>query len=239
MGFGITTFNNAGGLTLSSDGSVYSYVGVASLVAVSQPPDGDISEGFAGYSTYTITWPADIIVALPVKTNGGTALLRQEQSGSVWTITVHKSTGVTNGVGFDVQEATEVYVFGAPTSVSGHGLALYNASGEVSADLSRVPLVFDCYAAFAAGTSTAPVSGLTTPAVIGIDPRYAQTNLAYDGTFYDNRLYYGSWAWSPAAGGLLVRQPFQSEWVRSVSQYGAANFVPATTAILVDVATLV
>lgn len=230
MGFGLVTYNSSGGLTLSSDGRTYGYIGRATWVSTSQPPTG-LSIGENGHSTYTISWAGDIVVALPIKTNGGTALIGKSQAGSTWTITVHKGTGSLNSMGFDVEEATEVYVFGAPVSAPAYGLVLYNSASVLAADMTRRPLTFDKYLSFAASTSTAAFSGLTTPAVIGIDPWEELTNLAFDATFYDNRTYHGAWK---MGAGVLQRTTFQTYFESSPDQQGASNVVPATNAILIE-----
>lgn len=230
MGYGITTLNTSGGLTLSSDGRTYGYIGQASLSSVTQPPTG-VSIGENGYSTYTITWAGDIVVALPIKTNGSTALISQSQVGSTWTILVHKGTGALNSLGFDVQESTQVYVFGAPVSAPAYGMVLYNASGALSADMTRRPLTFDQYLTFAASASTASFSGMTTPAVIGANPWEQQTSIPFDATFYDNRNYYGSWKWGT---GVLQRNLFQTYYERSVDSWAYSNLIPACGAILIE-----
>lgn len=242
MDYGLQTFNNSGGMTLSSDGLTYGYIGQATLQTVVQPPgpmSGSVgwpSVAEHGHSEYTIDWPGEIIVALPVKANGPTALIFQLQSGSTWTIRVFKSTGVQNAIGFAMQESTEVHVFGMPVSLPSHGFALYNTSGQPTADLSRRPLTFDRHVTFATGVGAASFSGMTEPAVIGLDQRYEHTSVPFDATFNDNRIAYGAWRWD-TTNNLLVRNTFLSDFSRSVDAIGAASAVPATSAILLDLAT--
>jgi hypothetical protein len=239
MSYGLTLVNNSGGLTLSSDGRVYGYLGRATHVQTIQPPGpmsgtlGWPSLADCGYSVYTFNWAGPIVVALPVKTNGSTAVLEMFQTGSTWTIHVHKGTGVTNAIGFDMQEVTEVYVFGMPTAATGFGVAVYNSAGNLTGDLSRKPFTFDRFLAFPASVGSASFSGLTVPAVVGM-PHWAQyTALAYDDTFNDNRLYYGAWRWN-SASGLLLRQTFLWTYERSEDFWGGANTLPATTAIVIE-----
>lgn len=234
MGYGITTYNDSGGLTLSSDGRVYGYIGRATHVSTQQPPTNvNIAEN--GYSTYTINWAGDIIVALPVKTNGSTSLLYQTRSGNTWTILVHKGTGSLNSLGFDVEEATEVYVFGAPTSTPSYGMALYNASGVLTADMTRRPLTFDKYLTFPSNTTTLAFSGITTPAVIGINRREELTNLPIDSTFYANRTYKGAWR---VEAGTLRREWFQTYYERSTDQQAASVSTPMSNVVLIEASSL-
>lgn len=237
MGYGLRFENGSGGLTLSSEGQTYGYIGQATYVSILQPPTGVTLAESSGYSTYTIDWPGQIIVALPVKTNGGTALLDMQQSGSTWTITVHKGTGSLNSLGFDVEEATEVYVFGRPTSVSGWGVALYNQAGVLTGDLSRRPLTFDRYLTFAANVVNASFSGLSIPAVIGQATWYETVSLPYDSTFNDNRQYWGAWKWNSTLG-ILQRTTFQYYYDRSVDFIGGSTFLPAVNAIVMDASSL-
>lgn len=239
MGYGLTVFNEGGGMTLSSDGLIYGYIGRATYQSIVQPPgplSGTIgwpSEGDCGYSVYTIDWPGPIIVALPVKTNGSTALLDMFQSGSTWTIHVHKGNGSTNAIGFDLQEATEVYVFGRPTTVSGFGLALYNAAGQLTGDLSRKPLTFDRFVSMAGGVTFVAFSGLTVPAVVGDAIWFESTSEPYDDTFNDNYMRRGAWRWNSTLG-RLTRTLYLWFYRRSEDVLGASNVIPATSAILLE-----
>lgn len=230
MGFGITTFNDNGGLTLSSDGKVYGYIGKATYVSTLQPPTNvNIAEN--GYSTYTISWAGDIVVALPVKTNGNTSLLYKSQTGNVWTILVHKSTGVLNSLGFDVQEQTDVFVYGAPLTAPAYGLTLYSSNGTLSADMTRRPFTFDKYLTFPANTTTLPLTGITVPAVVGVNRRRELTNLPIDATFFANRTYSGAWR---IESGSLRREWFQSYYERSTDQQAASVVTPASNCVIIE-----
>lgn len=239
MGYGITMTNGSNGLTLSSDGRVYGYLGQATHVQTIQPPGpmsgtlGWPNLGECGYSVYTFTWAGSIVVAVPAKTNGTTAVLEMFQTGSVWTIYVHKGTGATNAIGFDVQEVTQVYVFGMPTAASGYGVAVYNSAGTLTGDLSRRPFAFDRYLSFAANVGSASFSGLTTPAVVGMPIWQQNAVQPYDETFNDNRIYYGAWRWN-STSGLLLRQLFLYTFERDELDIGGTNLMPATSAILIE-----
>ena len=141
--YGLMVENERDELVLSDSGITYSFVGRATFVSIT-PPGTSATLSGAGFSTYTIDWPGQITVALPVKTNGGTVFRSAVQSGNTWTITVHKSNGASNSLGFDEQEQTEVYVFGAPgrPPTGTWGVFLFDDAGNVLADLSRRPLSF-------------------------------------------------------------------------------------------------
>ena len=96
-------------LVFSDSGLTYSYVGRAAFVGIT-PAGTSATDSGSGFSTYTISWPGPITVALPVKANGSTLFLNATQSGTTWTITVHKANGSFTELGFDVQEQTEVFV---------------------------------------------------------------------------------------------------------------------------------
>lgn len=237
MGFGLQTTNTSGGLTLSSDGRVYSYLGRATLSSVTQPPnDININEAYNGYSTYSFTHSSDIIVALPLTSYGAVALIGTQQVGSTWIIEVFRSTGSTNTMGFDVQESTSPIVFGAPVSVSGFGGAIYNAAGQLTGDLTKRPLTFDRYVTFAANTSTATITGgITSPAIIGTDVQIAATNTPYEPATmtYQNRTYFGGWR-LVSSGTVLQRVVWQHEFLRLTEQQSAYQTVPSTAALVIE-----
>lgn len=240
MGYGITTLNSSNGLTFSSDGRVYGYLGRATYVQTFQPA-GPMTGTLGwpslveepGYSTYTFNWAGPIVAAVPVKTNGSTAILGIYQTGSTWTIEVHKGTGATNAIGFDVQEVTQVYVFGLPTTVTGYGLAIYNAAGNLAGDLSRRPLTFDRFLSFPSNVTTASFSGLTVPAVVGMPHWFNVISESYDETFNDNRIYNGAWKWN-STSGLLIRTLYLSSYERSENSYNYINSIPITSAIIME-----
>lgn len=240
MGYGITALNNSNGLTFSSDGRVYGYLGQATYVQTVQP-EGPMTGTlgwpslveYPGYSDYTFNWPGPIVAAVPIKTNGSTAILGMSQTGSTWTIEVHKGTGATNAIGFDIQEPTQVYVFGLPTTVSGYGLAIYNSAGNLAGDLSRRPLTFDKFVSLPSGITTSSFSGLTVPAVVGMPHWFNVISEPYDQTFNDNRVYNGAWKWS-STSGLLIRTLYLSSFERSVNSYSYANDIPITSAIIME-----
>ena len=237
MSFGLKTWNNGGGLTFSSDGKVYSYLGRATLSSVTQAPnDININEAYNGFSSYSFTHAGDILVALPLKTYGATALIGTQRVGNTWVIEVFSSTGAVNSMGFDIQEATTPFIFGEPLTATGFGLAIYNEAGQLTGDLTRRPLTFDRYVEFNANSGQSAIAaGIALPAILGIDTQIAQTNTPYEPLLmtYQNRLYFGGWRLS--ADGLAVQRViWQHEFMRSTEQFTAYQTVPATAALVIE-----
>jgi hypothetical protein len=230
MTYGLNIEAGLGGLTISSDGITYGYIGRATNTGVSQS-GGTTNNRSIGQSSYTINWAGDIVVALPIKANKTTALVNITQSGEVWTITCHAGTGTFDSFGFENQEATEVYVFGAPVSVSGFGLALYNASGGLCADLSRQPMTVRGVSSHAANVYDWLLpSGMTTPAVVGTPEDY-ETTSARDGAFWINRFY--SYGWT-LFGGNLRRVPNAIRRLREDGPIGFDKVINAMNAIVIE-----
>jgi hypothetical protein len=202
MPFGARAYNGSGALTFSSDGMIFGYIGKATNTAIQQAGTSTI-DAFAGYSTYTIDWPGKIIVALPLILNKPTALRSVSQSGVTWTITVHRGSSASDSLGFDVQEVAEVFVFGAPVSVSGWGLAIRNQAGDLTGDLSRRPLFFDRFVDFGDSVPSVTMTGLTKPAFIGAQPTWIRTTEMIDGSTWENREIIGGWMLE--AGGVMSR----------------------------------
>jgi hypothetical protein len=241
MGFGLKTWNNGGGLTVSSDGKVYSYLGRATLSSVVQPVnDININEAYNGYSSYSFTHAGDIIVALPLTTYGPTALIGTQKVGSTWLIEVMRGTGPVNSMGFDIQESTSPLVFGEPLSASGFGMAIYNAAGQLTGDLTRRPLTFDRYVEFPLNVGqVALASGISQPAIIGTNSQIEQTNTPYEPLLmtYQNRLYFGGFRMNPA-GTFVQRVTWQAEFVRATEQFTGFQSTPPTAALIIEAAGL-
>lgn len=189
---------------MSMDGITYSYIGRASLVSVQQSSANALGE--TGKSTYSAYWPGDIVVALPAKTNGTTTLLGYTRSGDTWTIEVHKGNGSVDANGFDIEEATEVYCFGAPAPTADSIIMLYNVNGVPCADLTRRPLTFAARIVLPANvTDWAPPVATSVPAVLGW-PSDRLTTSSGSGFQVANNTFGRGWQLSPT--GHLVRNPY-------------------------------
>lgn len=221
-------------LVFSGDGITYSYIGRASLVSVAQASGGSVTKG-RGVSTYTITWPGDILVALPVKSNGTTSLINTTRSGSTWTILVHKGTGAVDANGFDIEEATEVYVFGAPGAVSGYGAFFFDAAGACVADLSKIPLTWRGRLTMAANVDTWALPGAVgVPAIVGW-PMDRNVTSVSDAPFFINRYQARGWQLS---GGNVVRYIYQDRWLREDGGASPVDIIRPIDAILIDASNL-
>ena len=212
MPYGITCYNNGGQLTLSSESVTYGYIGKATHVSTVPAGSTGTDDG-NGYTTYTINWAGPIVVALPVLTNATTALLGMTQSGSTWTISVFCSGGSVDSLGFDTQRVAEVFVFGRPVSVSGYGMALYNAAGQLTGDLSRRPLANGQFIEFGATDVLRPLTGYTKPAFIGSDTTEVKSTAGPTGGLWTNRERSGGWLWD-SGGTQLGRPTYQSLRIR-------------------------
>lgn len=162
---GLEITNSSNKLVISSEALTYVYLGQATHVGttfgyeVGNPeyvnPGGGSQPTYAWYTsslTYQITIDAaDIMVAFPVSQypRNVTSITR---AGNVWTITIFSGSDVVQS-GPPPPDSSHlfcqttgaiqipIYVFGLPTvPSSAYGLALYNASGVLTADLTRQPL---------------------------------------------------------------------------------------------------
>jgi hypothetical protein len=232
-----TFYNASGGLTFSSDGVTYSYIGRATQSSLVQPGAGSVSRS-AGQSIYTIEWAGDIVVALPVKANGVTALLSTTKSGTTWTINVFKSNGTADSQALDAQEWTEVYVFGAPPAGASSVFMLYDASGNPVADLSRRPLTYKSLLHMNSGViQWTPPALATVPAVLGWPVDYkANTSRIGLTSFYNSWVY--SYGWQLGANGVIQRNAFAIRWAQDDGGTSPVDIINAIDAIYADVSGL-
>jgi hypothetical protein len=204
MAYGMTIENDSDELVFSDSGYVYSFIGRAVLVGITQP-GASATDAAAGHSTYTIDWPADITVALAVKRNGSTKVLNVTRAGNTWTITVFKSNGATNALGLHLQEATEVYVFGAaaPATEDRWGIFLFGGAEKLTADLSRRPMTFRGRVNVDAFTNWAMPAGSYVPAMVGGPPGSSRT-ATNEGGFY--RIRESEVGWRLTSDGTAMYQ---------------------------------
>lgn len=217
MAYGITCYNDGGQLTLSAESITYGYIGKATY-ASTVPAGTDPTIAYNGYTTYTITWAGPILVALPVLTGATTSLLGTSQVGSTWTIQVFCSGGTVDSFGFDSQRIAEVFVFGKPVSVSGYGMALYNAASQLTCDLSRRPLATGQFVSFTATEVLKPLTGYTKPAFIGGDTTEVTSTAGPTGGLWTNRERAGGWLWD-SGGTQLSRPSYQTARIREDMAY--------------------
>lgn len=237
MAYGMWIENNANELVLSDAGITYGYIGRAALVSVVQAGTGLVS-ATAGRSIYSIDWPGDILVALPVKANGTTEFRSATRTGNSWSIVVHKANGATTALGFDVQEATEVYVFGAPSAAAAApwGVLIYDDNEKVCADLSRRPLAYKARIVMSDPlVSWTMPPGSYVPAIIG-NPIGGTRTSVRTGAVHVIRTY--SSGWTLEASGELAILLYQDRREQDDGPAVAYNRRPSAAALLVDASML-
>lgn len=236
--FGIQCINTSGELTLSSDAYTFGYLGKATFVSTTPAQNVDSLSSTAGYSTWTFTSSGPIIVALGLKSSGqsGVALLGMSKSGSTWTITTYDGGAGTvspsSGGTYDAQTTTtDVYVFGLPSSLPAFGVALYNASGTLTGDLSRASLTSASRIALADSVLATTIPVLTKPAIIG-KPWYEQKTSSGSGTSYVNQGYRGMWHWT--GDNQLHRTNYLTSYEHSDTGVTPSLYEGPCTGILIE-----
>lgn len=235
MSYGAAAINGSGELTFASDGLLPGYIGRAAHVSTQQAGASAIN-AFAGYSTYTIAWSGRIVVALPLQVGKPTALRSVSQSGGTWTITVHQGTGAQDSRGFDIQEATEVYVFGVPTSATGYGAALFDSAGQLVGDLSRRPLTISQCVNLADSAMTAALTGLTAPAFVGAEPSLIHTNEFIGGGTWVNKIVNG--AWMRESSAVITRANMLGTRYQDDGPLAAMSTRPAISVLVIEASVL-
>jgi hypothetical protein len=232
-----TFYNNSSQLTFSGDGITYGYIGRATAQSLTQAGTSTVSNT-TGRSTYTIDWPADIIVVLPVKTSGSTALINTTQSGSTWTITVHKGTTSTDSNGFSIQEYTEVYVYGAPPSTTDSSFMMYDVNGVPCADLTKTPIFVRGLLSLSStvtDTTWTPPSSITSPGIIGAPPGYRSSTVQSGSSWINKQFGYG---WILESDGSISRVIYLETWNKDDGPISVQNVVNQTTNIVTSVSGL-
>lgn len=226
--------NNGNELTFSDAGYVYSFVGRATLVSVTQPGTNSANSS-AGFSTYTVDWPADITVALAVKSNGASKITSVSRVGNTWTITVFKSTGTTNALGLDVQEATEVFVFGAPlpATTGVWGVFIFDNAGNLTGDLSRQPLTFKGRINVDAFAEWPRPAGSYIPGIVGAPPGGSRT-ATNEGGFYRVREFQVGWRLNND-GTAIYQELYLSRYYRDDAPGDTYTRRAQSLALLIDV----
>ena len=240
MTFGIDALtNDSGELTFSADAFLFCYLGKATLSSVTHYT-GDSTSSAAGYATYTFTSSGPIIPALGIGSSQG-CIAGLSQSGSTWTITVIDYGSGTEGPSdatYGVPRSdSDVYVFGLPSvsALPTYGVALYNASGTLTADLLKIPLV--AAARIVLPTSTSTLTGLPAlvkPAITGFPSMYERDS-THSGSHYINTSYRGLWQWSESGGtGTLARGNVLQSYEIDDGPISAVTVLNATNAILIE-----
>lgn len=215
MAYGISVENASAKLVLSSDGLVLGYLGKATHSSTTAP-----TATANGYSTYTFSHAGKIVPAIKLVTNYNSLLLSMSQAGSTWTITLYHGTG-TDANGFQPQSTADVYVWGLPVSVSGYGMAMYDAGGNLTADLSKRPLSILQKIDWGTTTVTESIAGgITTPAVIGMLHDWQRIRSGSGPTWNFN---YDSGAWGRSSTDV------RRDWIQRRQALGEDTGDPTST----------
>lgn len=237
MAYGIQAFNDSGEFTFSSSGYLLTYLGKATFVSTT-PAGTSSSDAFNGFSIFTFTYAGPIVVGIGLLGSGtsGSIVDRITNVGSTWTIRVYHSNSTGNSLGFPGQiTAADVYVWGLPLSVSGYGLALYDASGNLIGDLLKPMLRFKARVSFTGGSLSQSIPAMTKPAVIGSLLRRTQTRAANTPTAgkFTNRRFDAVWLWDPV-GNFLTKNSRMIEYFVDDGGIPANDNIFDTNAIVIE-----
>lgn len=218
MSYGLSIKNPSGQLVLSSDAKGLTCIGKASLYGSVIQPVGVATASSpgrkTGYSVYRIDHSGAIIVALdmPVGKRVGVKSVTQPVAGT-WEITCHCGD-TPDAYGFDsVEYQLDVWAFGFISTIYGsYGLAMFDAAGNLTHDLSRPNMLFPrAYLAPSTSVNIA-IPSLTRPVVVGS----AGTNVTYDswlgGNTYEVKSYRGCWVRNTATN--VISDQYASQCYR-------------------------
>lgn len=242
MAYGAQFINGSNELTLSSDAYLFGYLGKATFVSTTSW-SGDAISSQAGFSTWTFNSAGPIVCAIGLKASGqtGAVIDRVSQSGSTWTIIVRdlnvSSSGPSGGdtTYYNQRTDSDIYVFGLPSSLPAWGMALYNASGALVADLSRRPL--SPLARIVMGSATVTSQTIPTPtkpAIVGY-PKFTRNVVTGGHGGFTPWLSVGNmgvWSWNGSNG--LFRFEVADSSDRLESNPGAHNNRGPCSGILIE-----
>lgn len=199
MTFGITCYNNNGELTISSEAQALCYLGKATQVSYSHY-SGTSSSSQCGGSVYQFVSAGPVVAAIGLNSSGQagaviTGMFRHD--ATTWYFNVVDLTTATEGpTGTTYQvpnTASDIFVFGTPSSVSGYGMALYDSSGNLTVDLSKplfTPIARVSMTGQTGYTFTLPTTPIR-PAVVGYPHISVNTHTSTTASHYS-----GMWTWS-------------------------------------------
>lgn len=221
--------NPGASLVFSSDGLMPGYLGKATYQSTTAP-DGT----FHGYSTYTFSYSGSIVPVLKLVSGRNTAFRGMSYSAGVWTITVYHGGTPVDANGFETQYVADVYVWGVPVSVSGFGLSIYDASGNLAGDLTKRPLIIGQKINWSNATFSEAVSAsIVTPGIIGCTNDWKREVLGSGPTWEVNFL---SGVWTLSTGTLNRNfARIQHYPTEDTNQGGTSIVWQPCRALLVDV----
>lgn len=174
MSFILSIKNPANELVISNEAFGLYCIGKAVLQQLVQPnansPTGGAPGKQAGYSTYRISWPGQVIFAVDLPLNRRVGILGVTQpSAGVWDIRCYCGDGA-DSYGFDAtQYALDVWAYGVPqTPMTGMVFQVFKPDGTLAWDLTRPnPLWPRGFAIGAARGGGITIPALTRPVIIG------------------------------------------------------------------------
>jgi len=179
--YGLEIRNPTGQLVLSSAARGLYCLGKASQYFINQSSgtSGTFTGKDSGVTKYRFTTPGPIIVAIDLPDGhyvGAIDLV--EISTGVWEITLVHGTSLDSEGFITTQSYVDVWVYGVvpgSTPLGSYGLAIYNAAGDLTWDLTQPnPLFIQKVLTAAAGVgfSTFTLPALSRPVVIGFPYMY-------------------------------------------------------------------
>lgn len=241
MTFGIQCFNGSGELTFSSDAYVLAYLGKATFVSTSGYT-GTVNSSRIGHSTWSFSYAGPITVAIGLKASGqaGARVLSVVPgSGTTWIITVQDlgtgTEGPSGGADFFEQNTdSDIYVFGVPLTVPAYGFAIYDAAGNLAADLTRLPLTVKARLRYGSSVLSLTTPSIVKPAVIGwVGTQHTLSSGGHGGALpFINTQYEGVWQWDGST--TIFRTDVLVQYDRDDGGIPVTTDKPAADAVLVE-----
>lgn len=205
MGYGLSISNPSGELVVSSDAKMLHYLAKAVWQSTTQISGRSQTQDAsqlpapgvrAGYSTYSLTVPTGVQFALAVDLPIGTAygtrsvgildctLVSSAGGNSTYSVKAYNADPPSGDRFDNTQYALDIWAFGFVNSPAGTwGLALYDSSGNMSADFTRAIPLFPKFISDFQTTKTQTIPSLTRPVLLGM-PGYYFADIYDQGTGY-------------------------------------------------------
>lgn len=248
MSYGVRLWNDSGVVTVDSEAIGPVYVGRATLVQAGGPDWNYYNPRWNSWR-FQVTMPRAGFPPLAFVT------LRDGQpvgveyvapaGGNVWEIGVYSAVRYSGNLTWDDPVEPEVFVFAPPgaTQAGQYGMALYNAAGTLTWDLSQRPLWIRQMAAMSAPPdfswssfydTSFGLSGLTKPAVLGSPNGSWSAMESATEQFADGRH-----AWL-RSGGTVFRRPVlvHKDIITTAPDTFPTFFLGGTRAVIIEAAGL-
>jgi hypothetical protein len=174
MGYGLKITNPGNELVLSSDAKGLYCLGKGVQQSLTQPSGNAIGANpgrICGRGVYRFTGhPGPLMLAVDLPAGKNVGLVGVVSAGTnTWDAYVYCGDPTTaDAYGFEQQSAVDVWAFGIPAapSAESYGLRIWDASGNLSWDLTRQPLFAAGYLGGAPGTPRT-LPSLSRPVMVG------------------------------------------------------------------------